>query len=153
MHAMTVSKLANAAGVHIETVRFYEREGLLPKPERSSGGHRLYSDDDAERLRFIQRSKDVGFTLKEIHELLFLRDSNIATCGDIGEVARRKLAEIEAKLALLHQMRDHLKELVDQCPGGTASVKECNILQDLEGKTCCDDHPKSQKKIVGAKAK
>ncbi|MCC6574771.1 MAG: heavy metal-responsive transcriptional regulator [Planctomycetes bacterium] len=153
MNAMTVSKLATAAGVHIETVRFYEREGLLPKPERTSGGHRLYSEHDAERLRFIQRSKDVGFTLKEIHELLFLRDSNIATCGDISEVAARKLAEIEGKIALLHQMRNHLKELVEHCPGGAASVKDCNILQDLEGKSCCEDHPKGVRKTVGARSK
>ncbi len=143
MHSMTVSKLAHAAGVHIETVRFYEREGLLPKPERSSGGHRLYSEDDAERLKFIQRAKDVGFTLKEISELLFLRESDIATCGDVSEVAGRKLAEIEAKLSLLEHMRDHLKELITHCPGGSAAVDRCNILQDLEGKLDCHGHPKA----------
>lgn len=144
MNGMTVSKLAQAAGVHIETVRFYEREGLLPKPQRSSGGHRLYRDKDAERLRFIQRAKDVGFTLKEIHELLFLRDSDIATCGDVGDVARRKLEEIEGKMALLGQMRDHLRALADACPGGSVNVSQCTILQDLCGE--CEDHPHVGKK-------
>lgn len=72
--SMTVSKLAKAAGVNLETVRFYERKRLLPKPDRTSGGHRLYSPDDIERLRFIQRAKFVGFTLREIAVLARLRD-------------------------------------------------------------------------------
>lgn len=133
MATMTVGKLAESTGVNIETVRFYEREGLLPKPERSAGGHRLYGDGDVARLRFIQKAKEVGFTLKEIHDLLFLRDSDLATCGDVSELAKRKLDEISRKITMLTEMRDHLAALVEACPGGEASTDCCSILHGIEG--------------------
>ncbi len=145
MTTMTVGKLAQTTGVNVETVRFYEREGLLPEPDRTSGGHRLYSDSDVQRLRFIQRAKDVGFTLKEINDLLFLRASDLATCGDVGDMARRKLAEIERKLALLSDMRNHLAALVEECPGGERSAECCNILKDLDGDPLAE-RPKRNRK-------
>lgn len=133
MTTMTVGKLAESTGINIETVRFYEREGLLPKPERSAGGHRLYDADDVARLRFIQRAKDVGFTLKEIQDLLFLRTSDLATCGDVSELATRKLNEITRKIELLTEMREHLADLIERCPGGDKSTQCCSILQGIEG--------------------
>ncbi len=133
MSTMTVGKLAKAAGVNIETVRFYERQQLMPKPERTAGGHRLFDDSDVARLRFIHRAKDVGFTLKEIHDLLFLRDSEIATCEDVCEMAERKIEEIQRKIAMLTEMRDHLAALTNLCPGGERSIECCNIIKGLEG--------------------
>lgn len=133
MTTMTVGKLAKTTGINIETVRFYEREGLMPKPERTAGGHRLFDDSDIQRLRFIQHAKDVGFTLKEIHDLLFLRDSEIATCEDVCEMAKRKVAEIERKIEMLTEMRDHLAELTEICPGDQRSTDCCSIIKGLEG--------------------
>jgi Zn(II)-responsive transcriptional regulator len=133
MPTMTVGKLAEATGINIETVRFYEREGLMPKPERTQGGHRLFDDTDVARLRFIQRAKEVGFTLKEIQDLLFLRDSEVATCEDVCEMAKRKVAEIERKIEMLTEMRDHLKALTEICPGDSRPTECCSILKGLEG--------------------
>ncbi|MEE9312135.1 MAG: MerR family transcriptional regulator, partial [Planctomycetota bacterium] len=89
---ITVGKLADAAGINLETVRFYERENLLPKPERTAGGHRIYSDDDVARLKFIQSAKFVGFTLKEIRTMMRVRDTEPDDdCEDAMELARLKL--------------------------------------------------------------
>jgi len=132
MSTMTVGKLAKTTGINIETVRFYEREGLMPKPERTSGGHRLFDDSDVARLRFIQHCKDVGFTLKEIHDLLFLRDSEIATCEDVCEMAKRKVGEIDRKIAMLSEMRDHLKALTEVCHNDQRSTDCCAIIKGLE---------------------
>lgn len=145
MPTMTVGRLAESTGVNIETVRYYEREGLLPKPERSAGGHRLYGDGDVARLRFIQHAKEVGFTLKEIHDLLFLRQSDLATCGDVSELAKRKLDEISRKIEMLTEMRDHLAELVEACPGGEESTDCCSILSGIEGKPAA--RPKGRKRV------
>jgi MerR family Zn(II)-responsive transcriptional regulator of zntA len=131
---MSVGELARTAGVHNETIRFYEREGLMPDPDRTSGGHRKFSGDDLARLRFIQRAKACGFTLREIKELLYLRDSDLATCTDVREKAQAKLAETEQKLKALSELRRHLKQLIADCPGGDVGVDCCNIIRDLEGK-------------------
>lgn len=131
MH-MTVSKLAKEAGVNLETVRFYERQRLLPKPDRTSGGHRLYDRPDVERLRFIQRAKSVGFTLKEIAVLTHLRDEDPqASCDDAMELARRKLAEIDAKLRDLKEMRKALTGFIESCP--EKDIAHCHVMQGLEG--------------------
>jgi MerR family Zn(II)-responsive transcriptional regulator of zntA len=134
MDHMSVGVLAKSAGVHTETVRFYEREGLMPEPDRTSGGHRLFGESDLTRLRFIQRAKACGFTLREIKELLYLRESDLATCTDVREKAQAKLAETEAKIKALNELRRHLKQLIADCPGGDVGVDCCNIIADLEGK-------------------
>ncbi|MBX3472765.1 MAG: MerR family transcriptional regulator [Planctomycetes bacterium] len=131
--SMTVSKLAKAAGVNLETVRFYERKRLLPKPDRTSGGHRLYSPDDIERLRFIQRAKFVGFTLREIAVLARLRDeSPSASCEDAMDLARRKVAEIDAKLRDLREMRSALTSFIDACP--EKDLGHCEVMGGLAGR-------------------
>ena len=128
---MTVGALAKQAGVNLETVRFYEKERLLPKPERTSGGHRLYTAADVERLQFIQRAKGVGFTLKEIRTLVRVREAEPSeSCEDVMELARRKLAEIEAKLAELGEMRTALHKFIDACPETDAA--HCKVLHGLE---------------------
>jgi len=132
MAYMSVGDLAESVGVNVQTLRFYEREGLLPEPERTSGGHRLYSEPDAARLRFIQGAKECGFTLKEIQELLFLRSSRDATCAEVSDVARRKLVEVNRKLDQLITLKAHLQKLIRECPGVAKTVDCCNILRDFE---------------------
>ena len=127
---MTVGKLARQAGVHIETVRFYEKQRLLPRPERTQGGHRLYSSEDVQRLRFIQRAKSVGFTLKEIAVLSRLREEDPqASCNDAMDLARRKVAEIDRKLHDLHEMREALQGLIQECP--EKDLAHCHVMQGL----------------------
>jgi DNA-binding transcriptional MerR regulator len=128
---MTVSKLARETGVNLETVRFYEKQRLLPKPERTMGGHRLYSGEDVQRLRFILRAKSVGFTLKEIAVLSRLREEDPgASCDDAMDLARRKIDEIDAKLHDLREMRKALKGFVDACP--EQDLAHCHVMQGLD---------------------
>ncbi|MEE9312873.1 MAG: heavy metal-responsive transcriptional regulator [Planctomycetota bacterium] len=128
---ITVGKLADAAGINLETVRFYERENLLPKPERTAGGHRVYSADDIARLKFIQSAKFVGFTLKEIRTMVRVRDTEPdGDCEDAMELARLKLEEIEKRLQHLHSIRDSLHKFIHSCPGKGRG--HCTVLNGIE---------------------
>lgn len=142
MQTMTVSALAKAAGINLETVRFYEKQRLLPAPERTSGGHRLYTQSDVDRLKFIQRAKAVGFTLREIAVLARLREmDHSASCEDAMELARRKLAETEAKLKDLQLIAEALRGFIAACPD--IDVGRCQVLAGLEkfGEDCGCSHP------------
>jgi len=127
MGALTIGKLAEAAGVGIDTVRFYERTGLLKKPPRTAAGYRLYAESDAVRLRFIRRAKALGFSLEQIAELLRLNDGG-GRRGAVRALAEQRLAEIEHKLLELSRMRDTLRELVHQCHGN-GSLSGCPIIE------------------------
>jgi MerR family copper efflux transcriptional regulator len=116
MRPLTIGKLANAAGVGIDTVRFYERAGLLNPPRRTASGYRLYAASDVARLCFIRRAKALGFSLEEIAELLCLNDGG-GRRSAVRALAGRRLAEIEQKLTELSRMRDTLRHLVHQCRG------------------------------------
>lgn len=130
MTTMTIGAVARRAGVGIETVRFYEREGLLAPPDRSESGYRHYTGDVVGRLRFIRRAKGLGFTLKEIRELLALRIDDTATRADVRQRAQAKVADIEAKIRDLQQMKEALLKLTATCRGhGPASA--CPILAAL----------------------
>lgn len=131
MPPLTIGQLARRAGVGIETVRFYERQGLLPKPPRTPSGYRQYPSEALDRLAFIGRAKALGFALREIAELLALDASPEATCDDVKQKAQGKLAEIEAQLAELTRVRDTLKGLVNACAGGPA--RTCPVLKALKG--------------------
>jgi DNA-binding transcriptional MerR regulator len=127
---MTVSELARQAGINLETVRFYEKQRLLPDPERTSGGRRLYTEADVERLRFIQRAKFVGFTLKEIRTLARLREeAPDASCEDVMDLARAKLAETEEKLRHLNEMREALQSFIQRCP--ERDLGHCQVMAGL----------------------
>ncbi len=128
---MTVGQLSREVGVNLETVRFYEKEKLLPEPERTAGGHRIYNEEDIERLKFIQRAKWVGFTLREIRKLMRVREADPAgSCDDAMDLARQKVAEIDRKLSELEKMRDALNEFLDSCP--EIDVGHCQVLKGLE---------------------
>lgn len=127
---MTVSGLAKTAGVNSETIRFYERRGLLPAPPRTAAGYRLYSPSAVERIRFIRHAKALGFTLEEIEELLSLRRAPGCTCGDVKERADRKIADIDRRIAALTAVRRTLADIAAACPGD-GPTSDCPILAAL----------------------
>ena len=131
MTRITIGTLASSAGVNVETVRFYERKGLLAQPERPNKGFRRYSEDALRRLRFIRSARELGFTLNEISELLSLRESPSATCEDVRVRAREKIEEIDRKVALLDKMRLSLSQLLESCEVDGPAL-ECPILDSLE---------------------
>lgn len=128
---LTIGKLATAAGVGVETIRFYERQGLLPAPPRKRSGYRQYPTDAVARVLFIRRAKDLGFTLREISELLDLRVAPGANCTNIRKRAMSKLDDIDAKMAELVRMQRALQRLVKACRG-RGPRGDCPILEALE---------------------
>jgi MerR family mercuric resistance operon transcriptional regulator len=134
MKPLTIGKVAQRVGVGIETVRFYERQGLLNSPARSpSSGYRLYESAVITRLQFIQRGKELGFTLNEIKELLSLRVDRGSPCKSVRAKAEAKLADIDGKLEALRKMKKALLRLTQAC-GRTGGRSECPILVALDGR-------------------
>jgi MerR family mercuric resistance operon transcriptional regulator len=131
MKSLTIGHLARDAGVNLETVRYYERRGLLQEPPRSASGYRLFPADAARRLRFIRRAQELGFSLKEIRELLSLRLSRSSTSKDIRARAEAKMADIEAKIRSLESMKKTLRKLTNVCHGCMPLAK-CPILESLD---------------------
>lgn len=127
---MKIGELAQRAAVNIDTVRYYERQGLLPAPQRLASGYRLYTLDDVARLRFVRRAKALGFTLVEIRELLALSSHRDDDMAAMKAAATEKLADVETKVAELTKIRDGLQLLVAACPGHGA-LQQCPILDAL----------------------
>jgi DNA-binding transcriptional MerR regulator len=127
----TIAVAARRAGVGIETIRFYERRGLIARPPRPvGGGYRAYDDGLIDRVRFIREAQELGFTLAEIGELLALRADPAADCRAVRERALGRLAEVERRLARLERMRAALTRLVESCPGSGA-LRVCTILEAM----------------------
>lgn len=133
MQSLTIGKIAKQAGVGVETIRFYERKKLLATPPRSDSGYRQYPPETIVRLRFIRRAKELGFSLKEIGELLELRHDKQATCEDVRLQAKAKLDTIQEKIDDLSRMKEALSKLSCQCRG-SGPVSGCPILSALEPK-------------------
>jgi MerR family mercuric resistance operon transcriptional regulator len=131
MHTMTIGQVARHVGIGVETVRFYERKGLLDAPPRRESGYRQYAPDVIRRLQFIKRAKELGFSLKEITELLSLRVDPETTCGEVKQRAEAKMADIDAKLRDLRRMQEALAKLVAAC-SGSSPTSHCPILDALE---------------------
>jgi MerR family mercuric resistance operon transcriptional regulator len=131
MKSLTIGHLAKQAGVNLETVRYYERRGLLPRPPRSASGYRLFPAEAARRLRFIRRAQELGFSLTEIGELLSLRVSRSTTSGDIRARAEAKITDIAAKIKSLESMKRTLRKMTNVCEG-CVPVAECPILESLD---------------------
>jgi Hg(II)-responsive transcriptional regulator len=130
---MTISRAAEQAGVGVETIRFYERRGLIEQPPRPrGGGYRFYDDDVVERIRFIRQAQELGFSLREIAELLSLRADPAADCADVRAQAVAKRVEVDRKMAQLRHIRAALDELIATCPGGGA-LRACSIIDALAG--------------------
>ena len=126
----TIGQLAKSAGVGIETVRFYHRRGLLPKPARRTGSIRRYDADGLARLSFIRRAQRLGFSLDEVHTLLELNDGK--SCQAAQTLAQSKLAEIEARLRDLRQLRAVLRDLIGRCEHAAGRVA-CPLIERLHG--------------------
>lgn len=133
MNNLTIGQLAKEAQVNVETVRYYERRGLVPEPPRRESGYRQYSPDSVARIRFIKRAQELGFSLREISELLALRIDPYTTCGDIKRKAELKIADIEGKIRTLRNMKSALTKLVSSCRG-RGPTSECPILEMLDSK-------------------
>ena len=131
MKAMKIGEIAKRSGIGIETIRYYEREGLLQEPERRPSGYRLYDESTVERLEYIGRAKALGFTLGEIRELLELSFAAHADCDHIRERAAAKLGEIESKIRSLQKMRRSLARILAQCKAED-SPEDCPLVHDIK---------------------
>ena len=132
MKTMRIGEVAKQAKVSVETVRYYERQGLLKEPPRRASEYREYDDDTVALLRFISRANELGFTLKEIGSLMQLRSDASATQSQVRRQAKNKLAAIEAKITDLQRMRDALLLLLETCHGD-GPAGECPIIESLQG--------------------
>ena len=131
---LQIGQLAERAGVSPKTIRYYEEVGLLREPARSTGGYRLYGTGDEERLRFISAARRTGFALGEIKEILALRDRGVAPCEYVRDAIRRRLGEVEQRLAELRELKQELARLdavARSLPGGAGTVARfCHILEE-----------------------
>ena len=130
MQSITIGRLAERAGVNIDTIRYYERNGLLPLPARRASGYREYGQPDVDRLRFIRRAKDLGFTLAEITELLSLSEDRRSDMRGVKRKAEQRLLQVERKIAELQRVKRGLKKLIAACPGH-GELHGCPILAAL----------------------
>jgi MerR family copper efflux transcriptional regulator len=128
---LTIGRLAQQGGVTIQTVRYYERRGLIPKPNRSPSGYRLYDRGTIRRLGFVRKAQLLGFSLHEIGELLSLRVRPGTTCADIRKKAHQKIATVDEKICKLSQIRGALAKLASDCRG-KGPTSECPILETLD---------------------
>ncbi|NHB94298.1 Zn(2+)-responsive transcriptional regulator [Photorhabdus cinerea] len=128
-----IGQLARLANVTPDTVRFYEKQGMMEHQNRTEGGYRLYTEQDLQRLRFIRYAKQLGFTLEAITELLSIRvDPDHHTCEESKQIVDSRLMEVEEKLLEMRRMRDSLKRLSDACCGSSHISTYCSILEALE---------------------
>ena len=133
MSVYSIGQVAKQSGVSVETVRYYEKEGLLEVPERKESGYRQFKGDAIARLSFIQQAKKLGFSLKDIGELLSIKSDANTVCNDVKQLSQEKLVNIENKIKMLQRMRKSLKKLIDVCPG-QAPINDCPILDALQKK-------------------
>ncbi len=133
MSDMTIGKAAREAGVGVETIRFYERKGLIEQPPKpQDAGFRVYPDETVHRIRFIRQAQELGFSLREIDDLMSLRADPAADSGDVRERARAKVTEVNRKIVELERIRSALEALIAACPGGGA-LRACSIMDAFEG--------------------
>ncbi|TNF89774.1 MAG: heavy metal-responsive transcriptional regulator [Gammaproteobacteria bacterium] len=131
MQMLRIGQVAKESGVGVETVRFYENEGLIEAAERSASGYRQFSTSTIEQIRFIQHAKKLGFALQEISELVNLKNAPDANCADVKKTARAKIADIQEKIDSLEQIKTTLQPLVDQCKSADP-ISDCPILNALD---------------------
>lgn len=127
--ALTIGALGKATGTKVETVRYYEKIGLLPKPPRTGANYRDYGEAELGRLSFIRRARDLGFSLDQVRALLRLSDDGNHDCAGIDRIAQAHLLEVDRKLADLAALRRELKAVIDSCQGGI--IADCRIVEAL----------------------
>ena len=126
---MQIGDLSRASGVNIETIRYYERIGVLPKPGRQLNGRRTYAEGDARRLGFIRHARDLGFDLADVRTLLALQEQPEASCEDATRIAQVQLETVESRIAKLLSLRGELARMVSECKTGV--VAECRVIEAL----------------------
>jgi len=127
---MLIGETAKCAGVNVETIRYYERKGILPVPKARTSGYREYTTETVALISFVKNAQNLGFTLKEIQELLAIKVDVTSDCGDIKSRAQKKIVEIEEKIVALQEMKESLGIITTQC-SGKGPVSECTILNAL----------------------
>lgn len=144
MEYLTTGRLAKEAGVNIDTVRYYEKRGLIPKPPRKDSGYRMFREDAVKRIIFIKHAQEIGFSLHEIEELLFLRVSSKTTCHEVKKRTEAKITEVEGKIQNLLRIKRALEKMAEICRANKR-ISECPILDmlDAEG-TSPSLHQKSE---------
>ncbi len=131
MTGLTIGRLAKHAGLGVETVRFYEKQGLIAPPPRTESNYRIYPEHEVIRLRFIKRAKTLGFTLNEIKELISLSHNPQATKGDVKRRTEKKIEDIKEKISDLSRIQTALESLAGTCDGGHGSINDCPIINAL----------------------
>ncbi len=126
---ISIGAAARGSGVNIETIRFYERSGLLAAPPRTAGGHRVYDAGGVKRLNFVRRARELGFTLDQVRDLLALADEAKTSCAEVAALATIQLDSVRGRLADLVRMETVLAAMIDRCAGGT--LPDCPILEAL----------------------
>lgn len=129
---LTIGYLAKKTGTKVETIRFYEKNGLLPEPGRTEGNYRAYDHAHLNRLSFIRRARDLGFSLDQVRGLLRLSDDRDQSCMAVDEIANEHRAEVERKIRDLQALKAELDSIIDQCSCGT--VADCRIINSLSPK-------------------
>lgn len=122
-------ELARRSGCHLETIRYYENAGLMPEPERTNSGHRIYAAEQERRLRFILRARELGFTIEELREMLSLADGKGGSCGEIHTMTRSRIVSIRQKIADLRKLDATLSEISKRCARG--DTPDCPIIEAL----------------------
>ncbi|MBL6430172.1 MAG: helix-turn-helix domain-containing protein [Maritimibacter sp.] len=136
---LTIGSLAKKTGTKVQTIRYYEQIGLMPEPGRTEGGQRRYGDAELDRLSFIRHSRQLGFSLDAIRELLDLSDHPEKSCDEADAIARRQLGQVEQRMARLKALRTELKRMVHECSGGrTAGCRVLEVLRDHS--ECLTEH-------------
>lgn len=143
---MKIGELAVATATKVETVRFYEKSGLLAPPARTSGNYRSYGDEHLRRLSFIRRARDLGFSLDDVRDLLALADDRDNSCGAVDKIASGHLAAVERKIVDLTLMRDELHRIIGSCRQGT--VGDCKIIETLGPQISERERQRSPKELT-----
>ncbi|MBX3562680.1 MAG: helix-turn-helix domain-containing protein [Sphingomonas sp.] len=132
---MKIGELAGATGANSETIRYYEKIGLLPRPGRTDSNYRDYGPKDVERLAFIRHARGLGFEIADIRSLIGLAEQPDRDCGEVDSIASRHLTDVEIKIARLETLRDELKQMVESCRGGR--VDTCRIIEAMGDHSHC----------------
>lgn len=132
---LTIGTLARKTGTKVQTIRYYEQIGLMPEPGRTEGGQRRFGQDELDRLAFIRHSRQLGFPLEAIRELLELADNPKQSCTDADSIAQRQLKQVEQRILRLQALKKELERMIAECSGG--SVARCRVLEVLRDHSEC----------------
>ncbi len=131
----TIGWLSRRTNTKVQTIRYYEQIGLMPTPPRSEGNRRLYGSEQADRMAFIRHSRELGFPLGQVRELLALSDEPDRPCEEANEIAQRQLVDVEARIAKLEGLRSELQRMVHECGGGR--ISKCRVIEILSDHSLC----------------